>query len=412
MMPSTTDVPYPPKIAIVTHGFLPCLGGAETHLALIARGLQERAEPRVMTAALCLTPERQARLGCHTDRVTVAEDEIQTDYLPAIRLFQEKFILPLPLLFELLRFNPDLIWTSHPSASVLIAGFYARLRGKRWVATYHADVAADRLVRRLFMRLESWWLRSADLVEVSSSKYFEVLSRRSIEPSRILVVQPFTYEDRLGKRDLITASDHDVVGRTIPPFLFVGTLDKGHAYKHPDDLLVALGRLKAENLRADTVLVGDGDRRRELEQLARTEGAGDVVRFAGKVTDGELSNLYRQALALVVPSSDNSEGFGLVILESLSHGCPVLSADSVPGIQRFINGGGALTFQAGNVRDLTDKLRSLLQDRTLRDRLSYETLSLDLRMENRKNILRLLDSVLAIVTSSPGRPGSLPIVGG
>ena len=77
------------------------------------------------------------------------------------------------------------------------------------------------------------------------------------------------------------------------------------------------------------VVAGDGAERHNLERLATALGLGDRVRFAGRVSDGELRSLYASAdlfvlTASIVPGSH--EGFGIVYLEAAACGVPSLAA--------------------------------------------------------------------------------------
>ena len=73
------------------------------------------------------------------------------------------------------------------------------------------------------------------------------------------------------------------------------------------------------------MIAGDGDDRHHLEECAAREGVRDVVRFVGHVPDDELPDLYRAADVFVMPST--GEGFGIVFLQALASGLPVMGGD-------------------------------------------------------------------------------------
>jgi glycosyltransferase involved in cell wall biosynthesis len=85
------------------------------------------------------------------------------------------------------------------------------------------------------------------------------------------------------------------------------------------------------------VIVGDGVDRIRLAELARELGVADTVTFTGQVPDEELRDLYGTAWASVIPTVQ-LEGFGLVALESLASGTPVI-ASAVGGLCEFLAGG-------------------------------------------------------------------------
>jgi len=108
-----------------------------------------------------------------------------------------------------------------------------------------------------------------------------------------------------------------------PTFLFVGRLKR---YKGLETVLRALAAARAE--RADLVLeiAGQGDDRPRLEQLARTLGVADAVRFLGFVSDEEKRRLMRRAWAGVLAST--KEGWGISNVEAAACGTPALASDN------------------------------------------------------------------------------------
>ncbi len=97
---------------------------------------------------------------------------------------------------------------------------------------------------------------------------------------------------------------------------------------------VALVLPRVPDLRV--VLVGHGPLREELLRSCRKLGLAEIVEFAGFVDDAELPDMYRAANLAVVPTAA-LEGFGLVILEALACGTPVV-ATPVGGIPEILTG--------------------------------------------------------------------------
>jgi glycosyltransferase involved in cell wall biosynthesis len=391
--------PYRPRIAFVTHSFAPSVGGAETHFGVAAASAASAGVVRVFASSLCV--HSGSRLHMAKLRGTLEVNEVAVDvcYLPSTYLLNEKFILPDKLLSELLRFRPDIVWSSHPSASAIVVSIYAWLRRIKWVATYHADLASNGSLRRLFTKLESACLRRADLIQVTSEKYAERLVERGVSRTRIMVIPPFTWRSALGPGPALEPTDPKLQFGPQHPFLFVGALDEAHAYKHPSDLIAAAAKLKAAGIDAYVTLAGDGNAKHLLEALAHQLSVQSLVRFAGKVPIEELEQLYREAWALVVTSPDESEGFGIVILEALSHGCPVLSSDSVPGVNRFARGMGAVTYHGGNIDDLSRMAARLILESDFRRGLAEQARRLNLRGENEANQRTLLKAVISLLTT-------------
>lgn len=102
--------------------------------------------------------------------------------------------------------------------------------------------------------------------------------------------------------------------------LIVGRMSMTERYKGHDQLLEAMTTLPDARL----VVAGDGDDRRRLEEKTAALGLGDRTFFAGFLSEATLAELYRRCGAFVMPS--RGEGFGLVYLEAMRAGKPVLAA--------------------------------------------------------------------------------------
>jgi glycosyltransferase involved in cell wall biosynthesis len=152
-----------------------------------------------------------------------------------------------------------------------------------------------------------------------------------------------------------------------PILLFVGGMDVPHAFKGIPVLLNAFSSAELGQ-RAQLVLVGDGDLRPSFEQLTRDLGIGRHTHFLGRTHEADLISLYRAASATVLPSTTGEEAFGLVLIEAMGCGSPVV-ASSLPGVRTVVGSGEearGLLVPPGNSAALGDALARLLDDAGLR----------------------------------------------
>jgi phosphatidyl-myo-inositol dimannoside synthase len=105
----------------------------------------------------------------------------------------------------------------------------------------------------------------------------------------------------------------------------VARLWSGDIYKGVDMTIRALGAIAAAIPDVKYLVIGRGDDQPRLARLAAELGVGDRVVFAGFVATAELPEHYRLADAYVMPSQ---EGFGIVYLEAMACGVPVLAGDA------------------------------------------------------------------------------------
>ncbi len=145
--------------------------------------------------------------------------------------------------------------------------------------------------------------------------------------------------------------------------LFVGGLDQAHYFKGIYILLKALAQLKKEkpNLNWEMQIVGDGDLRPDYEERAKKLKL-DQVKFLGKISDEKLPSIYNHADLFILPSINSNEAFGLVLLEAMASGLPVI-ASNLPGVRKvFENNRQGLLTEANNYEDLKEKIKQLLDN--------------------------------------------------
>jgi glycosyltransferase involved in cell wall biosynthesis len=141
--------------------------------------------------------------------------------------------------------------------------------------------------------------------------------------------------------------------------LFVGGLDKAHYFKGVDILLDALNLLNKENTNWHLEIVGDGDLRPQYEKKARELGIDDKVKFAGYVSDEDMPKKYQAADYFVLPSVNKGEAFGIVLLEAMASGLPVVASD-LPGVRGVFTSESGLLIKPGDAEDLAEKIKYLM----------------------------------------------------
>jgi phosphatidyl-myo-inositol dimannoside synthase len=132
------------------------------------------------------------------------------------------------------------------------------------------------------------------------------------------------------------------------------------------DVLAAVATLR-ETIIVRYVVVGEGDDRVFLQERAHTLGLSQQVEFAGALTDAELWAAYSNADVFILPS--RKEGFGIVFLEAMRFGLPVIGArekGAVDVIQQNVNG---LLVDYGDISAIRHAVLELASNHALRRRL-------------------------------------------
>jgi rhamnosyl/mannosyltransferase len=147
--------------------------------------------------------------------------------------------------------------------------------------------------------------------------------------------------------------------------LFVGRLVY---YKGLEYLIRAM-----QHVDATLVIVGDGPLRKELERLSRELRVDHKVRFAGRVPTETLHKYYRACLCLVLPSVERSEAFGVVQLEAMAYGKPVVNTSLPTGVPFVsVHGETGLTVPPRDPSALAEALNRLCREEELRRRLGRQ----------------------------------------
>lgn len=347
------------RIVHVYKDYYPVLGGIENHVRLLA--------------------EAQAALG-HDVTVLVTDPGARTsrEELNGVRVIRAARLatvastpLSVALPRELMRVDADITHLHYPYPVGEVAHLLAR-RGRRAVLSYHSDIVRQRRIMRVYAPIMGRVMRSVDRILVATPNYLESSSVLRAFSDKCCVIpygidrRRFVEADAEGARALRRRLGG---GRLL---LFVGVL---RYYKGLRYLLEAMPRLDAR-LDARLVIVGDGPEGEALRRQAEALGVKRRVRFVGRVPDEELPLYYRAADLFVLPASERSEAFGLVQLEAMSSGLPVLCTELGTGTS-YVNrhGDSGWVVPPRDAGALARAIDRLLGDDALRRRLAAGALA-------------------------------------
>jgi rhamnosyl/mannosyltransferase len=235
------------------------------------------------------------------------------------------------------------------------------------LVTHHSDVIKQQVLARVFAPFERVVHDRAALVLVDSEPY---IGGSSVLQSLGSKVRALPLGIRLSAFAEPTAEVRDWEARLRsdlgdPLWLAVGRLVY---YK---GLATALDALR--DVPGRLLIVGTGPAEAQLRERARRRGVADRVEWAGHTSDAQLLGAYRAATALWFPSNARSEGFGLVQVEAMASGCPVINTaiphSGVPWVSRHDESG--LTIAVGDADALAAASRRMLREPGLRERLAH-----------------------------------------
>ena len=153
-----------------------------------------------------------------------------------------------------------------------------------------------------------------------------------------------------------------------PVLLTVARLDSSERYKGVDCVLSTLAKIRVQFPGVRYIVAGRGDDRPRLEALAHGYGVADCVEFLGYVPDENLPQLFSEADVFVMPSQ--KEGFGIVFLEALACGVPVIAGNRDGSADALLDGRLGLLVDPDDTGQLETAVCSILEgtaDAALRD---------------------------------------------
>jgi phosphatidyl-myo-inositol dimannoside synthase len=214
---------------------------------------------------------------------------------------------------------------------------------------------------RINRRRQHALARVSNILCVSRYTRSRILEQVPSLRSERLRIFPNALSDSWARVELAPLS-HKLPQRFI---LSVTRLQKGDRYKGVVTVIEALSMLQDTSLQY--VVVGQGDDLAFLQRVARRFGVHDRVHFQSGVGDRELVNLYGQCQAFVLPSG--KEGFGIVFLEAMFFGAPVIAAAEKGALDVIKDGETGLLVRFGDSIELQRAIERLGSDEALRAKL-------------------------------------------
>lgn len=171
--------------------------------------------------------------------------------------------------------------------------------------------------------------------------------------------------------------------------LFVGGLDKAHYFKGLKNLIYAFSELKTK--KAKLLIVGNGDLVEEYRQLSKHLGCDDRVNILTGVSNEDLVRNYQESDIFVLPSVNRCEAFGLVLLEAMACGLPVI-ASNLPGVRSvFKNNVQGFLVNVNDKKDLKNKIEELINNKKLREKMSISAREI---IEDKYSWDRVIDKLI------------------
>lgn len=325
--------------------FYPIIGGVEKVMYELTTGLAERGVECDMMAAACKGSgfvkhiHECARLVCNRTWVKVASTMIAPAMITTLRRECRKY---------------DIIHVHHPDPMACLALYLSGYKGKV-VLHWHSDIQKQKVLLKGYAPLQDWLLRRADVIVGTSPVYVkESPFLRHVQQK--VTYLPIGVDSLLPDEEKVEAILRKYGGRKI--VFSLGRLVEYKGYEH----LIQAARYLDDSY---VILIGgSGPLRYSLLGEIETYGLTDKVVLLGRVSDEDLPSYYGACKLFCLSSVQKTEAFGIVQIEAMSCGKPVVATKIPQSGVSWVNAHGVsgLNVEPADAEELAGAIRSIAGD--------------------------------------------------
>lgn len=324
------------KVLHIGKFYPPHMGGMETHLEALANEQSKFADIEILVAGDSIDCYRSWENGIGITRV------------PYFGSFASS-PLTWGLSREIARMNPDVVHIHAPNPmgmnAFLRSGSTARL-----VITHHGDIEGRSLLKAAIAPIWQKAMARADTIIVSSRAFAD--SSRELRPflDKVRIV-PFGLD--ISHFDFVTDAEVERVSREFGPFVLgVGRMVSFKGFQY------LIGAMR--NINANLVLIGSGPEEKFLRKVAAAQGVKTF--FLGSLPQYRVAPFFRAASIFVLPSCARNESFGLVQLEAMHCGVPIINTQLASGVPEVsLHNVTGLTVKPADIPELHSAIDYLMR---------------------------------------------------
>ena len=209
----------------------------------------------------------------------------------------------------------DIVHIHHPDPMAALAPFLSGYKG-RVILHWHSDILTRRILLMFYFPLQSWLIRRADRIVgttpiyIRDSRYLQQVQQKTL--CIPIGIYPIVYDEKAARHIRDRYPDKKIVfslGRLVPYKGFTSLVQAAEYL--PDDYIVLLG--------------GEGPLKKDLAQMIEKLGLQEKVKLLGFVSNTDLPAYYGACDVFAMCSRWKTEAFGIVLIEAMSCGKPVVA---------------------------------------------------------------------------------------
>lgn len=369
------------RILQLSKFFPPVRGGIETVAFELTEGLNARGH---RTDVLCADLGRTTHVE-RTHRYTVERAGswaklLSTSMSPALAWRMLR-----------LRSRYDVVHVHLPNPMANAALWLARSPA-RLVLHWHSDIVNQPRALRLYAPLQEWMLRRADAIIATSPAYAEHSPWLAPYQAKVRIVPPGLDPTLFAQDPRRLAEAAAAIRRRYQDRPIVFALGRMAAYKGFDSLVDVARRMQAD---AQFVVCGAGELLEAHRAQVRAAGIADRIAFVGGLSALDVEAHFAAASVFCLPSRSRAEAFGMVLLEAMAAGLPIVANDIAGSGVGWVNAEGETGFNVpvGDDAAMAAALDRLLADPDLARRMGEAGRR---RLEEVFSTSRMIDGTLAV----------------
>lgn len=325
------------RILQVNKLYYPVTGGIEKVVQQIAEGLNDMTDMKVLVCKQKGKAETQIVNGVTVHRagslgVLFSMPISASFFVQLWKLSKDRDIIHFHMPFPL----GDL--------ACLLSGYKGKV-----VVWWHSDIVRQKKLMKLYRPIMEKFLQRADIIIVATQGHIDGSDYLSKYRGKCVII-PYGVDKKVLEKGDLFVQQNAVQNNKKINMLFVGRLVY---YKGCEVLLQAFSQIDGAVL----TIIGRGELENKLKNISIALGISNRVYFLGEVDEKRLSKAFEDCDVFVLPSVEKSEAFGLVQIEAMSYGKPVINTNLSSGVPYVsIDGITGITVRPNDVLDLRDAM--------------------------------------------------------
>ncbi|RLG11868.1 glycosyl transferase family 1 [Candidatus Pacearchaeota archaeon] len=282
--------------------------------------------------------------------------------------------------------NYDILHFHHPNPIANLALFFCNLKNKKLVVHWHSDIIKQKILLKFYKPFQNWLLKKADIIIGTSPNYIKHSEHLKKFKNKCIAI-PFGI-----KKLEVNSKKVKEIKTYYKNKKIIFALGRYVSYKGFKYLIEA-GKYLNEN----TIILigGDGPLRNFYEKLIKKLSLQNRVKLVGNIPQEELGSYYEACDIFCLPSVEKNEAFGLVLLEAMSFGKPIVATNILGSGVPWVNQHGitGINVEPRDPKALAEAINIILNNKEMYKKFSQNALK---RYKNEFTLEKEIEKIIKL----------------